>query len=94
MTEEQKEAVRSVREAAVHNLAHASEADLSAARFLWERHRAALGGFSSVSGAPLPTWEEMASNPLAQNAHLVMAVEARGYFGMEGQPKKAGPIGA
>jgi hypothetical protein len=88
--EEKKEALARVR-AAEHNLANASREDLDAAKFLWGRHRAALGGFSSVTGAPLPDWEGMASNPMAQNAHLVMAIEARGYFFGERQTAKAAP---
>jgi len=81
IAEIEKEAkVKEARAEAVAELAAASAEDLAAARLLWETHREALGGFSSVTGAPLPDWDGMASNPMAQNAHLQMAKAARVHF--------------
>ena len=50
------------------------------AEFLWRQHRAALGGKSSVSGAPLPETLDQCP-PGAQAAHWGMAAAASRLLG-------------
>lgn len=58
---------------------------------LWNAHRAALGGVSSVPGAPLPDWSDC--NVLAQHAHLMMFRAARDFLMAHGyvQPDQTTP---
>lgn len=62
-------------------LAYADPLDLTFAKFLWETHRAFLGGVSSAGGVKLPDWEEC--KPIPKAAHLSMAIGARAYLTTE-----------
>lgn len=59
-----------VKQAAQQAIDAATPEDLAGAKELWDTHKRALGGVSSVTGAALPEWDEC--NIVAKAAHLAM----------------------
>lgn len=65
------------------------EKKMVTAEFLWEQHRAVLGGRSSISGAPIP--EKLADCPPGpQGAHWGMAVAIADLLGLDEPPLPPG----